>query len=290
MSLSLITASYHGDFESCRLLADSIDAHVTGYSRHYIVVPHGDSAMFGALAGPRREIVDEAELLRSGLVTLPVKWRGRSYLWAPWLGRPIYGWHMQQLRKIGMTLAQPEARVLHVDSDNCFVRPFDASTLAAGKVPLHVERGVVDAGLPDHVTWWRNAHRLLGRTAPALPGDDFVGQMIVWEKASVEAMVARIEAASGTSWLRALAHTRQFSEYMIYGVAVTTDPALAARHEAVSSSPCLAYWDGPALDAASFPGFVAKLGPTQAAVAVQSFTRTPVEVIRAFALGGTGAA
>ena len=138
--------------------------------------------------------------------------------------------------------------------------------------------------------WWRNAYRLLGQTAPALPGDDFVGQMIVWEKASVEAMVARIEAASGTTWLRALARIRDFSEYMIYGVAVITDPALAARHEAVSSSPCLAYWDGPALDAASFPGFVAKLGPRQAAVAVQSFTRTPIEVIRAFALGGTGTA
>ncbi|RYE09873.1 MAG: hypothetical protein EOP22_07530 [Hyphomicrobiales bacterium] len=285
MSLSLITASYRRDLESCRLLCDSMDRFVTGYSTHYLVVPREDVALFAALAGPKRVIVDEDELLQAGLTQLPIKWKGRTYFWAPWLGRPIFGWHLQQLRKIAMTLAQPQARVMHVDSDNCFVRPFDVSRFASGPVPLFLDPGAVtDARLPDHATWLRNAHALLGLQAPVLPGDDYVGQMIVWDRAAVTAMTERIEAVTGQPWLRAIARTGTFSEYMLYGAMVANDRALMARHEIVHESPCLTYWDGAALDGAALRALAKKLGPGQSAIAVQSFIGTPVELIRQLAL------
>lgn len=285
MSLAVITASYARDFEACRLLCDSMDRYVTGQATHYLAVPQDDMAAFARLAGPRRVVVGERELLKTDLWPVPVRWRGRRYFWAPWMSRPIYGWHLQQLRKIAMTLAQPEARVLHVDSDNCFVRPFDAGRLAEGRVPFYVDRGVVDAGLPHHATWLRNAHRLLGLAGPRLPADDYVGQMIVWEKASVAAMTARIEAVGGRPWLQAVARAVQFSEYMLYGVAVTADAALQARHEVVTTSPCLTYWNGPALTPHTLRDFVAGLQPHQSAIAVQSFVGTRIETIRALALG-----
>ena len=282
--IALITASYARDFEACRLLAQSIDAYVTGFSRHYVVVASEDVALFSQLAGPGREIIDAARLLPK-MFELPLRRRGRRYFWRFGMRAPVFGWHLQQLRKIAMTLAQPEARVLHIDSDNCFCRPFDLGALAAGRVKLQREAGGAHAGRPEHVVWWQNAHRALGLPAPALPGDDYVGQMIVWEKASTEAMVARIGAASGRPWWLTLARQRDFSEYMLYGVAVSSDAELMARHEVVTESPCLAYWDGPALDAATLAEFARGLKPQQAAIAVQSFTGTPIEVLRDFALG-----
>lgn len=279
----LITASYHRDFEACRLLCESIDRYVTGHSTHFIVVASEDVTLFRKLAGPRRQIVDATTLLPR-MWTLPIAWRGRRYSWVRGMSAPIFGWHLQQLRKIAMTLAVSDETVLHIDSDNCFCRPFDVKTLMRGGVPLRKEAAAVDAELPQHVVWWQNAHRLLGLAAPHLPGDDYVGQMIAWDRETVARMTARIEQVSQKPWWLALAAARDFSEYMLYGVMVANDPALTKRHSFTAESPCLAYWGGPPLDARSLAAFAAGLGPRQAAIAVQSFTQTPIEVIRDFAL------
>jgi hypothetical protein len=285
--LSVVTPSYAKDFESCRLLCDSIDRYATGFVRHYVVVGSEDLARFSVLAGPRREVVDAATLLPGAFWRLPalVSWRGRRLSHGPGLGWPIYGWHLQQLRKIAMTLAQSSARVICIDSDNCLVRPVDLAAMAGGEQsPLYFEPGGVNATRPRHILWWRNAHRLLGLAEPSLPGPDFIGQMIVWDKASVVAMTERIERSTGRCWWQALGRVRDFAEYMIYGAAVTSDPVLSARHRPVNTSPCLVYWDGPALDAATLPEFLARLQPHHCAIAIQSFTATPVALIRSFAL------
>lgn len=285
--VSLITPSYHRDFDACRLLCESVDAYVSGFDVHYIVVSGDDLKLFAPLAGPKRRIVDGATLLPPELVALPkfLSWKNRQFWWAPGIGKPVNGWHVQQLRKFAMAPAQPGARVMFLDSDNCFCRPFDAGAMGSGRAPLYRETGGVNATRPDHVVWWSNAHRLLGLDVPALPGDDFIGQMIVWDTQTVRETLARIERATGLSWWKALCRTRQFSEYMIYGVAASSDPEAAARHAAVTESPCLAYWDGPALDAAGFDRFVGGLRSDQSAIAVQSFTGTSIEMIRHFALG-----
>ncbi len=286
MSISLITTSYERDFEACRLLCDSIDAFVTGYERHYIVVEARDLARFSVLAGPRRQIVDAASVLDLPLAELPIRWKGRRYFWGAGLSAPIYGWHLQQLRKIAMTLAQREERALHLDSDICFVRPFDVQRYAGNRVPLKCAPGAIDERLPQHVKWWDNAHKVLGLPVARLPGDDYVGPMIVWERDAVAAMAARI----GGNWAARIAATRDFSEYILYGLMVASDPALAARHVLVPDVPCLTYWDGPPLDAAGLAAFTAGLGPEQSAIVIQSFTETPSRIIRDFALGGRAAA
>lgn len=276
MSLNLITASYWRDFDQCRLLCDTVDARVSGYERHLIVVAPDDLELFSSLAGPRRQIVNADEVAPLKLMELPLAWHGRRYFWAPGLAAPVYGWHLQQVRKIGMTLTQDAERVLHLDSDMCFVRPYDAGTLADGPLPLLCARGAIDQRLPRHVHWRANAYRALGLGAPPLPGDDFIGPMVAWERASVAAMVARI----GADWPMRLLRLREISEYLLYGAAVTTDPALMARHRLIPTAPCKVYWNGPALDRAGLEAFMAAMDPAQVAIILQSFTQTPAALVR----------
>jgi hypothetical protein len=284
---SIITPSHSGDFESCRLLCESIDRYVSGLARHYIIVNADELGHFRPLAGTRRVVIDGDALLAHAFWPLPawLKWRGRRRWFGLGCRMPITGWHLQQMRKIAMTMAQPNSRVICVDSDNCFIRPVDLAALAGGDtVPLYSDPGGVNRSWPQHVVWWTNAHRLLGLDVPELPGDDFIGQMIVWDKAAVVAMTERIVRTTGRPWQESLAHTRQFAEYMLYGVAVSNDAELMRRHVPVHTSACLAYWKGPALDAAGLETFTTQLRPDHRAIAIQSFTGTPVEVIRAFAL------
>mgnify|MGYP003411811708 FL=1 len=68
---ALITASFGPDFERCKLLCETIDRHVTGYSTHYILVESADVPLFKSLETPRRKVIDEKDLLPSWLRPWP---------------------------------------------------------------------------------------------------------------------------------------------------------------------------------------------------------------------------
>lgn len=283
--LSVVTPSYRGDFERCRLLCDSMDRFCTGHARHCIVVDDEDYALFSQLAGPTREIIATSALFpRFWTVG---RWRGRRYRWRPGIGLPVYGWHLQQLRKFAVTLAQPGDRVLCVDSDICFCRPADLSELASSaRVPLFVQPRAIRPDQASHVKWRENAYGVLGMIAPPLPGDDFIGPMITWERTSVRAIVDRIESVNSRPWWEALARQRDFSEYLIYGAAVSSDPALEERHERVETSPCLTYWSGPSLDEQGIRQLIGQLRADQYGLTIQSHTQTPVATIRSAIMRG----
>jgi hypothetical protein len=283
-TLSIITPSYSADLERCRLLCDSIDRFVTGYDTHFIVVGDEDETRFAPLATPRRKIVAHSSILPR---FHPIgRWRRRGYWWAPGAGLPVYGWHLQQLRKFAMTLAQENGRTMCIDSDNCFIRELDLSGIAtATSTPLYHARGEVDASRPDHVKWTKTAHDLLGLTPFVPPGDDYVGQMIVWSRDTVAAILGDIESHAGRPWWASMAQKRDFSEYIIYGVAVSARPDLMAKHELTERSSCLAYWQGPALDETALRQLIAQMAPDQSAIAIQSHTGTGIDLIRRVALG-----
>ncbi|MDV3252193.1 DUF6492 family protein [Devosia sp. BK] len=282
-SISLITPSYSGDFASCQLLCASIDRHVTGFDRHYLVVGDEDASLFAPLAGPRRQVVPHSALLPR-FVSVG-RWRGRRYWWRPEIGLPVYGWHLQQLRKLAMTLHQSQPRVMCIDSDNCFVRPVDFSALAhAEKTPLFWAPNDIDETRPAHLSWLQTAHAVLGLSQPTLPGPDYIGQMITWERESVATILARIEATTGAKWWASLCRRRQFSEYLLYGVATAHDPALAARHALTKKSLCRTHWDSTPLTREDLGAFIAGMTEDQVAIAIQSHSGTPIELIRAAAL------
>ena len=47
---ALVTATYAADFERCRLLCETVDRHVTGMTRHLLLVSDPDVALFRQLA------------------------------------------------------------------------------------------------------------------------------------------------------------------------------------------------------------------------------------------------
>lgn len=278
--LTVVTPSYHGDFERCRLLCETMDRFCSGVARHVIAVDDEDYTLFSRLAGPHRDIVASSELFPAFRIV--GRWRGRWYRWRPGIGLPIYGWHLQQLRKIAVAASQESERAICIDSDICICRPADFAQFAAtDRVPLFMRAKALTQDQKNHVKWRANAYAALGLgRAPPLPADDFIGPMITWERDSVRAMIARIEATHHRPWWEVLARQRHISEYLLYGAAVAGDPALSARHEPVSQSPCLTYWVGPPLDEKGIADLVGQLQPGQYALTIQSHTHTPTDTIR----------
>ncbi|KQT52359.1 hypothetical protein ASG43_20095 [Aureimonas sp. Leaf454] len=291
MSAALVTASYRGDLERCRLLCESIDARVSGYTRHLILVEAADLALFRPLAGPRREIVSERELLPSWLRAFPdpSAW-GRRRLWLSPFGPPLRGWHVQQLRRIAIAALLDERVMVSLDSDVVFVRPFDVGVLEpAGATEFYRQPHSIpldDPAYQHHRAWSRRAAELLGLSAPLETQTDYIATVIAWRTASVRAMTAHIEAVTGKSWMRALVGSRSLSECMLYGRFVEEVERRPDLHQPSTLKRCRIYWNGAALGEGALSDFTAALEPEQVAVGIQSFTGTdPVLIRRAAGLG-----
>lgn len=280
--VALITPSHRKDLERFALLAESVDRYVTGFERHYVIVNDDDAALFAPYAGDRRVILPASQFLPRWLWAVPRAFsrRGRRVWWSFRSG-PVHGWHIQQLIKIAASMELPQARFAMIDSDNVFFRPFDIGAHAGGeKAPLYVERGAIAAEAPLHGVWTRAADALLGRGEASFPADDFIGNVIVWDRAAVRDMTRAIEAATGGNWQAALCRTRQFSEYILYGRFVAGSPVHAATHEATEEGLAEAHWDADALDAANVNAMVAQAPESKVALCIESFSNTSVEIIR----------
>ena len=280
-SVALLTPSHAKDFERCALLCRSVDAFVTGYTKHYVIVNDEDVGLFQKLQSNHRVIVPASRYLPKWLWAVPkALQRGPRRVWVSLLSYPVHGWHVQQILKIAGVLAAPEDRVCIIDSDNVFFRAFDIGRYAgAGRTPLFFDRDAIRADSPMHGLWLRNADRLLGLPETRFPADDFVGNVLVWNKATAQAMTAAIKFATGTSWALALCRIRRFSEYLLYGRFVTTSPAHLATHACVEQSPAFAHWDSDRLDRSSIEAMMRAAAPEQAALCIQSYSETSVKDI-----------
>ena len=101
---------------------------------------------------------------------------------------------------------------VNVDSDVRFVRPFDASLFVRdGKTRLYRLPGGVHEGM-EHVRWHPRVCRLLGVTPDPLPMDDYVGNVISWDRGIVLRALDRIERMTGSAWHVAFTRARLVSE------------------------------------------------------------------------------
>jgi hypothetical protein len=281
-TVALLTPSHRKDIDRFELLCDSIDRHVTGYERHYVVVNDSDVPIFARFASSRRVILPGSEFLPKWLRLLPsfLSRNGRRVWWS-FRTPPVHGWHIQQILKIAATLQLPEQRYGILDSDNVFFRRFDASAYAgAQKTPLYIDKGAISAAAPLHAVWTRSCDRLLDQPETSFPTDDYVGNLIAWDKTAVTEMTRAIERAAGTSWPEALCKTRAFSEYLLYGHFVRNAPAHLAAHEITTESPAYAYWDDAPLTAEEVVAMVENAPPSKVALCIESFSNTPVSAIR----------
>ena len=285
---TLITCSFQGDLDVCRLLCESIDLHAATDFEHRLYVPKRDLALFADLARPWRRIETQESLLPRWLVKAPLpspKWRARLRLprrnvyLSPYHG-VVRGWIAQQIMKIAATLRAPSEIVAHIDSDAALVQPLRLEHLIEnGKARLYA--GPVVEKRATHALWAEAGARLIGLP----PGDyyraDYIDSVVVWRQSVVEAMTARIAQTTGRSWTRALAATPHFSEYMLYGLFAEHGAGLEAAGLARETrSLCLTRWSGALDDANALAEFLGKGRADQILCCVQSTIAISIEARR----------
>ncbi len=285
LSIALVTSSYRGDFERCRLLCDSVDRFVTGQAVHYILVEAADLPLFRSLEGPGRRVLCERELLPRWLWPIPDPLDGKRRLWLSPFGLPLRGWHVQQLRRIAMGAGMAEDVLVSLDSDVVFVRPFDAGHFVSGEAVRFYRRAdgmghVEPARRAEHERWSRRAAALLGLALDPIPEPTYITTLIAWRRDTVRAMLERIGEVTGRSAMRALVASRALSECTIYGRFVDEVENRPDRHLPTGERLCAVYWDGPPLDEAGLRAFLDALSPEQVALGLQSFTGTDPGLIR----------
>ena len=281
-SVALMTPTYRGDLDRFELLCESLDRFVSGYERHYVIVNDDDLPYFARFENSRRTVLPSSRFLPSWLRALPpfVSRKGRRTWWSFRSG-PLHGWHIQQLLKIAGALHLPHQRYCIVDSDNTFFRPFDVAAYAgADLTPLYVDRLAIPADKPSHSVWVRNSDRLLGSSTTAFPADDYIGNVLVWDRSTLRDMTATIEAVTGMPWAVALGKTRSFSEYILYGYFVNQSPTHRATHRMTTQSLATSYWEPDQLDEKALLAMVDSSPPDVVALCIESFSATPVSLIR----------
>jgi len=280
--VTLVTTSHRKDIERFTLLCDSIDRFVTGYETHYVIVNDDDMSAFSRFNQPSRVVLPCSPLLPAWLKLLPpfLTRKGRRVWWSFRFG-PIHGWHAQQLIKIGAVLQLPSQRFCLIDSDNVFFRPFDMAEYAGGdRAPLYCSPKAIEMKAPLHAVWTRSCDRLLGHDATTFPADDYIGNLIVWDKHAIQDMTRAVERVAGKPWPAALCGMRTFSEYLLYGNFVRRSPQHLAAHYVTTDGPVDAYCEDSPLNLAALADLVANTRPSKVALCIQSFSSTPVLLIR----------
>lgn len=281
-SMALVTPSYAADFERCALLCETVDRFVTGSRKHYLLVTGQDVARFRALESRDRIVVDERDLLPDWLHNLPDPLSFfRRRIWLSTRTAPLRGWHVQQLRRIAIAEKVPEAALVYCDSDVVFLKPFDLAVFwRDGALRLYRRDGAlpVDTG-GGHPDWLANAGRVLALPMPDGNPHDYISTVIAWRRETVISMTRHIESRHDRHWVEAVASRRRFSECILYGRYV--DEVLKGReHFHDDTEFCRVYWSGPGLDEEGLKELIASLRPEQAAVGIQSFTRTDLAPLR----------
>ena len=280
-STAIITASFAPDLDRCRLLCETIDKRVTGYSKHYILVEHADVALFKHLETSRRVIVDEMDLFPSWIRAFPDPfYLGRRRIWLSLRTMPLRGWHAQQLRRIAIAGKISEDALFYCDSDVAFLRAFDCASLwRGGDLRLFRRDNELLGELPgDQRIWADNAAMLLGIEEAILP-HGYVGTLIAWRRDRLLGMCSRIEEVRSKHWMQAIGSSRRFSECTIYGH-FADDVEKLSGHFVDTRDLCKVHWFAPAPTEPEFKKFIAEMEPHQAAIGIQSFIGADISYVR----------
>lgn len=283
---AIVTASHAPDFARCQLLCETMDAHITGHSAHYILVDTADEKVFAPLAGPNRHIITDRDLLPPWMMRVP-GWAsfGGKPLWVSLRTLPLHGWHVQQLRRIAIAHHVDDDALFYCDSDTVFTKPFDMSALWHGHaLRLYREDGAADTALSDHMQWLAQAAKALNVPSVIDAHHNYVQTFIAWRRDAVLAMCSRIEQVHNTPWMSVIGRTRKFSECTLYGAFADTvfDPD-AHWHD--DRDFCRVHWMNPPPNEAELRAFVDSMEPWQIGFGVQSFIDVDAQLIRELALG-----
>ncbi len=278
LSARLVTCSYSGDFELCKMLCESVDRFAPRSIGHSLFVPERDLGLFAPLATSNRTIETQESLLPSWMWKVPLpgpRWRAllrlpRRNVYLTPFSPPVRGWIAQQIMKISAAASAASDIVVHLDSDNVFIRPLTIDRFEKdGRVRLY--RSPTRVELASHRLWHQAAGALLGLPPSDFYGAEYIDQLVVWRRSVAKALVARIEDVGGRDWRATLARTPHFAEYILYGVFADRVLGLeAAGLYAEPRSLCHSRWEGAFQGAADEDAFVAALRPEHVSCLVQS--------------------
>jgi hypothetical protein len=280
--VALLTPTYGRDLTLCGLLCESVDRHVSSFSKHYLLVPDSDLSLFSKFESPRRAILPASQFLPEWLRPLPaVVRRKRRQFWWSLRAKPVSGWHIQQILKIAAVATLPHTRYCILDSDVVFFRDADLSRFeGSNSLPLLSIAGGVKADQIRHARWVETTHRILGLPIPPLPASDFIGHIIFWDQSTIRAMIRKIEVEAGRDWIETLCRVREFSEYMLYGYFVQSAAAFSQMHIPTDRTGCVSYWDPMELNKTGIVRYLSTAKSDDVAFSAASFSETPVEMIR----------
>lgn len=278
--IAIVTPSFARDYELCRALNESVVQFVPAPVKHYIFVDRCDLALFRRLQGSRTVVAAIEDILPRGLFKVPSskKW----WFSVPALF-PAKGWLVQQLAKLSAPHVLKEDVVINMDSDVQFIRPVDLELFARdGKTRMYRKPGGVVAGML-HVGWHHNICRLLGvEPDKELPMDDYVGNMISWNRRIVLDACARVEAVTGLPWHVPFTRSRNVAEQQLYGLYVDKVIGAHAANVWVDEQPrCHTYWGPGPLARENVEHFVAGLKDDDVAFSIEGYTRTDDAVVQA---------
>ncbi|HRK23417.1 MAG TPA: DUF6492 family protein [Beijerinckiaceae bacterium] len=282
-SAGIVTCSYSGDYDACRILCESIDRFVPAAMAHTLYVPRADVPMFAHLGNARRRIATQEELLPGWFWKLPLpspEWRARLLLprrnvYLTPFSLPVRGWIAQQVMKLAATQRAETDIVVNIDSDNAFIRPLTMDHLVRdGRVRFY--RNPDKVPLESHRRWHRAAGKLLGLPDSDFYGAEYIHPLVVWRRDVLRAMLDRIVEVTGMDWQKALARTTHFAEFVLYGVYADKVAGLDQAGLWASDQPfCLSRWAEDFRSAADEVAFVNELQPRHVTCLIQSTIPMP---------------
>lgn len=276
--IAVVTPSFARDYALCAELNESVLRFLPETTRHYLVIDGRDLPLFKPLENARTVVIAVEDVIPRGYYKIPA-----SKKW--WLStaalRPAKGWLIQQLVKLSMPQYTEEAVLVNVDSDVRFVRPVAPSLFVrSGRTRMYRLPYGISAGM-QHVKWHRNVCRLLDVVCDPLPMDEYVGNMISWDRRIVLEARARIEAVTGSPWHVAFTRGRLVSEYFAYGLYV--DKVLGGDPDRVwyDERPwCHTYWGPGPLQHDDVDALVEGMQNDDVAFSVAGYTGTSPEISR----------
>lgn len=273
--IAVVTPTFARDFAICRDLNDSVMRYTN--FKHYLFVDRSDLALFRPLANDRTIVEAIEDIIPRSFFKVPFLKRH----WMSTVSLPVKGWLIQQIVKISSANFVTEATIVNMDSDTLFVREVPVEIFRRdGRTRLYrLPEGVTDG--MTHVRMHRNVARLLGVQHDPPPTNDYIGNVISWNRDTVLAMCRHIEKTTGKPWYVGFARGRMVSEYTAYGLyvdKVLRDSSKLAFHD--ERPHCLTYWGPEPLLEADVAAFVDRLEPADVAFSIEGYTRTDVRIVR----------
>lgn len=287
-ALAILTPSYRPDFEGFDRLHRSVLRHTGQDVMHHVIVPGLDAGLYRSIDSPRLRVWTYQDVIPRGLIAtdrtaarmsrvpgLPSSLNCAALSWRrPW--KPVRGWVLQQIVKMGMAHHLDDEVFVNIDSDVVLVRPLRAESFVRdGAVRLYTDEDAVSPSMKRHYRWARAAHELLGlpwQDRGSYP--DHVAGVVSWDSRLLRECLARVERVAGQPWAAAVAAHLHFSEDILYGTYVRHFGSERDRSHQRDTTRCHSHWSPTPMGPAEAEQFITGFGEEHLAVHIQSTSAT----------------